>query len=181
MNELLDRLRKGEKTAVKQLYEQYYHHCKWAILNSDGSDDDAKDVFQQAVVSLWNKVESPDFQIKSTLKGYLYNSCRYIWWNSLKKNKKMISTTNEEMPVLIDEDESAEKQAKETRLRLLYACIDAANEGCQRLLEITYFERLPDKEIANIINIGANSVRGKRKRCMDKLKACVKQKQQNNG
>ncbi len=177
MNGLLDRLRSGEKAAVKELYEQYYHHCKWVVLNGGGSDDDAQDVFQQVVFSLWEKLERADFEIKSTLKGYLYNACKYIWWDIKKKDK---GVSLDHIKEIADEDGIAAKTAEEKRYEQLYACIELLGGECKTLLERTYFENLSDKEIAPQFGLKVNYVRIKRKRCMDRVKKCIEQKQASN-
>lgn len=179
MATLIERLRAEDESAIKELYKDYYHHCKWVILNNGGTDEQAQEVFQEVILSLWEKVKRPDFEIKSTMKGYLYNSCKYTWWGMKRKSQDYESLdTLHNVP---DEDEIEEKTEKERKIELMNGCIASLGEGCQQLLEQTYFKKLKDKEIAELTGLKPNYVRSKRLRCMNRIKKCIEQKQNNHG
>lgn len=171
MNDLLEGLITETPTAIKSVYQIGYHHCKWAILNQEGTDSDAKDVFQQAVFSLLERVRQPDFEINN-LKAYLFQSCRYIW---LKEKKERRSTQLvERFPTDIpDEDEIGLKVIKEGRIETMYKALDQLEENCRTLLDLTYFEKQRDKEIAVTMKYKLNFVRVKRKRCLDHLRQLI--------
>ncbi|MEM9885373.1 MAG: sigma-70 family RNA polymerase sigma factor [Bacteroidota bacterium] len=175
MDQLINRLQAGDNSAVKDLYQQYYHHCKWVVLNNGGSNEEAQEVF----FSLWEKVERTNFTINSTLKGYLYNACKYQWWDVKKKSDNAVSL--EVAHNVAYEEEREEKIHQEERYKLLYSCIEELGGECEQLLEQTYFENLSDKEIASVFKLKLNYVRIKRKRCMDRVKKCVRQKQKYHG
>lgn len=179
MNDLIRRLQQGDESVVKELYQQFYHHCKWVVLNNGGTDEDAREVFQQVVLSLWEKVERGNFTVKTTLKGYLYNACKYVWWNI--KKKQLVNEPLDNVHHLPETDDYEEESSTDRQYKMLYGCINELGGECERLLEQTYFENLSDKAIADLLNLKINYIRVKRKRCMDRVKKCVQQKQLSHG
>lgn len=168
MKELLEGLIAETPTAIKNVYQIGYHHCKWAVLNQNGTDTDAKDVFQQAVFSLLERVRQPDFEINN-LKAYLFQSCRYIWLKEKRERRstELVEHFSTDIP---DTNELEQKEVREERLDALYKALDQLEENCRVLLELTYFEKQRDKDIAVTMKYQLNFVRVKRKRCLDHLR-----------
>ncbi|WP_431215013.1 RNA polymerase sigma factor [Puia sp. P3] len=48
------------------------------ILNNSGYPDDARDIFQEAMIVLYEKVRSGTFELNCQLKTYLYSVCRRL-------------------------------------------------------------------------------------------------------
>jgi len=46
------------------------------IINNNGDEDDAKDIYQEAIIVLYNKIKSGKFELSSKLKTYIYSVCR---------------------------------------------------------------------------------------------------------
>ena len=171
MEQLLQELRTGQKDAIKRIYEQSYHHCKWAVLKNKGSEDDARDVFQEAVFSLINRLQEQDVEIKN-LDAYLYNSCKFIWYGQLRKNGKvsLVESFNDDIE---EEDGLQDKEEKEKMRSALYQGLNKIGEDCRRLIELTFFEKYSDSEIAPIFGYQVKFVRTKRYRCIKMLKRII--------
>jgi len=56
------------------------------VQQNNGSDDDAKDLFQEAMIILYEKVQQGDFDLYSKLKTFLYAVCRRLWQKKLQGN-----------------------------------------------------------------------------------------------
>src|SRR3978361_2309087 len=61
------------------------------ILNNNGSYDEAKDIFQEAMIILYQKAKSDSFVLTSQIKTYVYSICRRLW---LKRLHQIGKTTN---------------------------------------------------------------------------------------
>ena len=53
------------------------------ILNNSGTSDDAKDIFQEAMIVLYEKVRSGSFELNCQIKTYVYSVCRRLWLKRL--------------------------------------------------------------------------------------------------
>ena len=68
---------------LNRLYVGYFPMVLQLIINNNGDGDDAKDVYQEAIIILYNKVKTGDFELSSKLKTYLYSVCRRLWLKRL--------------------------------------------------------------------------------------------------
>jgi DNA-directed RNA polymerase specialized sigma24 family protein len=64
------------KEILNRLYSTYFPMILQLVLNNNGNEDDAKDVFQESIIVLYNKVKSGNFELNSKLKTFLYSVCR---------------------------------------------------------------------------------------------------------
>lgn len=173
--QLLAGVRARDKNAIAEVYREYFKPCAKVVLKDGGTVDDAREVFQQVMCSLIDKLEKSDFTIKSNLKGYLYQSCFNQWVNNKRKRRRYDSTDdydNSELPDDSD-DTIAEKLEQEAQYQAMYACIKTLKPDCRRGLELFYFKEKPDKEIAVIMEFTLAYVKQHRRRCMKSLRLCM--------
>ena len=78
------------KEILNRLYLTYFPMVLQLVLNNNGNEDDAKDVFQEAVIVLYNKVKSGNFELNSKLKTFIYSVCRRLWLKRLNAQSRTI-------------------------------------------------------------------------------------------
>lgn len=167
--ELLAAIRRGDNHAIKQLYKTAFGYCASVVLNNKGSRVDAEEVFQRSMIVLLEKTKDPDFELTYNVKSYLYAVTRNQWLKELKHRGKTDALVNEEGKeiVVVDSNEELEhKRAKEGKFELLHQALMKASEECRKLLQMTYYKKLKDKEIAPLMNYSVEFVRNKRRRCI---------------
>lgn len=170
-------LQQGESKAIKTLYQIAYPSCANMIVSNNGSEEDARDLFQEAILVFIKKLQLPDFELTAQPKTYIYAVCRNLWLKQLQKRKKtkaiiQIDDPNNLIP-LIQIDEIEEKKAVEEKHELIGEILSQANEDCKQLLVAFYFKKMSLKEIAETMNYSSGFVKVKKKRCMDALKKKV--------
>ena len=173
----LQQLQRGESKAIKELYNIAYASCANMIINNSGSDDDARDLFQEALLVFIKKLQNPDFELTAQPKTYLYAVCRNLWLKQLQKRKKtkgsiQIDDPNNLIP-LVHVDGLEEKQEMEVKFELISDILAQLNSDCKQLLISFYYKKMPLKEIAQIMEYSSGFVKVKKKRCMDSLKKKV--------
>lgn len=172
--QLLSQIRLGERDAVKQVYELTFHYCASFVLKNSGTREDAREIFQESLLVFLKKVRDPDFQIEYSLKGYLYAISKNLWLKQLRKKRKeglqyIVDDPEYKMPI-VAEDDMEERSTLEAQHQQLYDCMKKLNEDCQKLLDLTFYKKMSDKEIAPIMTYSAGFVRQKRRRCIGSLK-----------
>src|SRR4028118_1813950 len=85
--ELLIKLQKKEEPAFMLLYKFYYPSIKHYIQKNQGNNADAEDIFQESIIVLFEKIDSPDFILTSSLKTYLFAIARNLWLKRLRGAK----------------------------------------------------------------------------------------------
>jgi len=177
MNEWLERLRQGDRNAIEKVYRWAYPQCcNWIVRNS-GTVEDARDLFQEALMVLVRKTRDPDFQLTAHVKTYLFSIMRNLWLKRLRqkgRNPVDLKIDDEGSHLqLVSEDEIEEKKELESKHEHIAAAIEETKEDCKKILIAFYFQRTPLKVIAEMMDYSASFAKVKKKRCMDALKKKV--------
>ncbi|HMP88352.1 MAG TPA: sigma factor, partial [Lacibacter sp.] len=83
--ELLNGLARNNHAAIESLYLQHYGMIQAFVVNNNGSSDDARDIFQEAMILLYEKAQDPAFELNCKIKTYLYSVCRRLWLKRLQQ------------------------------------------------------------------------------------------------
>ena len=83
--DLLEGLAKNDREAIETIYKQHYNMVQSMILSNSGYPEDARDIFQEAMIVLYEKARSGSFELNSQLKTYLYSVCRRLWLKRLNQ------------------------------------------------------------------------------------------------
>ena len=91
---IVEGIRKQDKKILKDIYFIYFPDIKKYILDNTGSIQDAKDIFQEAIIIVYRKAKERNLIIPSSFKLYIFAVCRYIWIKQLSKQKENIENQN---------------------------------------------------------------------------------------
>ena len=83
-SEILDRIEKGDEKALDYLYKKYYRMMTKLVITNSGTEDEAKDIYQDALIVFWQKVMSGNLVLTSKISTYIYSICLKLFY-SLKK------------------------------------------------------------------------------------------------
>lgn len=145
---LLQGLAKNERQAVESIYSRHFMMVQSLIINNNGSSDDARDVFQEAMIVLYEKARSADFELNCQLKTYLYSVCRRLWLKRLNQLQRFIPEMNGvEETVPVEEDIEAHEQ-RNSEFQLMEKALTGLGEPCKSLLEAFYIQKKNMSEIA---------------------------------
>ncbi len=76
---LLQGLAANEKNAIETIYRENYSIIQSFIIKNNGYPEDARDIFQEAMIVLYEKAKSDSFELSCQIKTYLYSVCRRLW------------------------------------------------------------------------------------------------------
>ncbi len=166
--EYLRGLLHGDSTVIKEIYEQFHKAIAHLVETNHGTRDDARDVFQEGLMLVYQKAGEPDFQLSSSFFSYFYGVCRFIWKNKLKKKSNQSVTLNEEMTSML-EDLSAPDVEKQEQLFLYRQKFQLLGRDCQRLLTL-FLDKISMAEIMETLGYASISYTKKRKfQCKNQL------------
>ncbi len=158
---------------LERIYAEYLPDVTAFIKSRRGTAEDARDVFQEAIVVVFKKSSSPDFTLNTPFGGYLYAVCRYIWWRQLKKKYRSEEVTPD-MPEGYDDRESLEALLLEAEKRKLFQeKLAALGAECRKVLRL-FFAGSALKEIGQTMGYTEDYIKKKNKTCKEKLAALVK-------
>ncbi|MDH4058046.1 MAG: sigma-70 family RNA polymerase sigma factor [Cyclobacteriaceae bacterium] len=165
--EIFERICKGDEKALEQLYKKYYRMMTKMVITNSGTEDEARDIYQDALIVFWQKSTSGKLFLTSKISTYIYSICQNLWRKELDR-KKRLSHEEKDIPVIINTD------IKE-RNRIIGECLDKLDETCRKILMYYYFEEMSMQEIADKLGFAnTDTTKTKKYKCKKKLDELVK-------
>ncbi|MEL6847399.1 MAG: sigma factor [Bacteroidota bacterium] len=87
--EILAGFASRDRGILSQVYEDLFPLIRNMILKNAGQEADALDIFQEAMVIVYEKAVNGEMQIRHSFKSYFYGLCRLQWLMKLRKQKQM--------------------------------------------------------------------------------------------
>jgi RNA polymerase sigma factor (sigma-70 family) len=173
---LLEGLALSDRKAIEAIYKQHYNMVQSMILSNSGYPDDARDVFQEAMIVLYEKVRSGSFELNCQLKTYLYSVCRRLWLKRLSQLQKTTPEVNNlEMTVPVEEDLEMHEQRNFDFL-VMERSMKNLGEPCKSLLEAYYLQKKNMVEIAaNFGYTNADNAKNQKYKCLMRLRKLFSQ------
>lgn len=136
--ETLIGLKSKDNKAYEILYKFYYPSVKNFICKNNGSEDDAKDIFQETILVLLEKVPTEDFNLTSSLKTYIFAISSNLWLKRLRDSKRIVKT---ELSIyekyLTDYEEAEVDNSISNRLAKVYRKVTGK---CKTLLYAIFYD-----------------------------------------
>lgn len=166
--EYLEGIRLGQRKTLDQIYKQLFPQIKHFVLKHSGTEEDAKDIFQDAMMAVYHNAQDEDFELSCKFSTYVFAVCRNLWLKKLRSNKVSFVTINENI-LSIDREELDEAIRRNERIKIYQRQFRAISEKCQQLLEL-YMQGADMKSIAKQLGFASVSYARKRKfKCKEQL------------
>ncbi len=168
---LLQGLAANDKRAVETIYRENYLTIQSFIVKNNGYPDDARDIFQEAMIVLYEKVCSGSFELTCQIKTYLYSVCRRLWLKRLQQMQRYNpSAENIEEVVSIEEELDAHEK-RNADLMVMESALGKIGEPCKSLLEAYYLQKKSMPEIAEFFGYtNADNAKTQKYKCLVRLK-----------
>ncbi len=176
---LIKAIKANDSKALKSLYTSNYHKVENMVLKNSGSKEHAKDIYQEAFITVWKNIKNDSFvpQNGTAIQGYLYQIAKNKWIDMVNSSrfKKTIVIENE---YTFHDKSNHEKEAEEQeffsqKLEKTMTIFKAMGQPCKGLLTAFYFDKKSLRDIANELQIEEATARNNKYRCMEKLRKMV--------
>ncbi len=168
---LLKGLAKSDKASVEAIYRDNYNIIQSFILNNNGTTDDARDIFQEAMVVLYEKSKDAGFSLNCQIRTYLYSVCRRLWLkrlHQLSKYNTQVESLEEVIPV---EEEIEEHEKRNADFILMEQALGKIGEPCKTLLDAYYMQKKSMQDIAAEFGYtNADNAKTQKYKCLVRLK-----------
>lgn len=177
-SEIIDAIKDNDEATLKELYRNNYPKVEKLVLNNNGSLEQAKDIFQEAFIAMWKNLKTEKFipQNASAIEGYLYQIAKNKWLDYLRSAHHKKTVSMDQYSTIIADKTEQSIDGKEEKLEKAKRAFANLKGGCKELLTQFYYEKKALKEIADALQLDPASVRNKKYRCMQKLRALALQK-----
>lgn len=168
------RLRTEREVAFEQLYEACFPRAAQLVKALGGDYEGAKDIFQDALVILYEKAVEGRLDIQSSASAYVLGIVKHLWVRQRGRDAHLLSFS--ELEQQIDIPDGFYQEPERPRLRL-FRFLAAAGRRCMDILQAFYYQQLPLQEIAE--EFGFSSTRSatvQKYKCLEKIREQVKEK-----
>jgi len=178
----IDALINNDYILIEEIYHKYSGRIKGMVIQNNGSEANAADVFQDVLMWIYKKAKSGSFTLTCPLEAFLYMACKKKWMSELKKRKSDKVTINDLSVYNIDDDSfklTEEFKLQQERKDLLNDKLAELGGGCREILQLSWSGKSME-DVAKIMNITYGYARKRKSECMAKLVMMVKQSSQYN-
>ena len=168
--EVIEKIKKGDESALDYLYKKNYKMMVNLIVKNNGSEEEAKDIYQDALIVFWQKTISGELVMTSKISTYLYSICQNLWRKELERKGRF---SNEEA----DKSETNDAIERDERVKIIHDCLNALGESCRKILSYYYFDELSMNDIAEKMGFAnADTAKTKKYKCKQELDKLIKTK-----
>ncbi len=168
---LLKGLANNDSKAIETIYKDNFNMVQAFVLNNNGSYDDARDVFQEAMIALYEKAQSESFVLTCQIKTYVYSICRRLWLKKLQQMGRFsnqVDNLDETVPV---EEDLEIHQKRNAEFAIMDRAMKSLGEPCKSLLEGYYIKKMGMQELAAEFGYtNADNAKNQKYKCLMRLK-----------
>ena len=167
---LLKALANNDSKAAETIYKENFNMVLAFILNNNGSYDEARDIFQEAMIALYQKAKSDSFVLTSQIKTYVYSICRRLWLKRLQQIGRTSPGIENYESIAVEEDIEVHER-RNAELGIMERAMGSLGEPCKSLLEAFYIEKKSMDKIALTFGYtNADNAKNQKYKCLMRLK-----------
>lgn len=160
----------NDTLVVREIYQRFAPKITHYIMANSGSEDDAADILQEALIDIYKQAQQKKLQLTCPFEPFLLLVCKRKWLNELKKRGRQ-PVTKEVDDVSIGEDVFAlaeQLQHQDKKMQVFLQCFKELGATCQEIIQKCLGGDDQEK-IANELKITYGYLRKKKSECMASL------------
>lgn len=170
-NDIILGILNDSKDSLNRLYKFYFPMALQLVLRNNGNEDDAKDIFQEAVIVLYNKVKSGNFELSSKLNTFLYSVCRRLWLKRLSQQNRNAGNIKDFEEFLPVEDALVSYEEQDLKFKQMDAALQLLGEPCRTIIEDFYMNNQSMQDICNKFGYtNTDNAKTQKYKCLQRLK-----------
>jgi RNA polymerase sigma factor (sigma-70 family) len=167
--ELLDGLITRNEKVLREYYALYYPGIRRFIMSNNGNEEDARDLFQDALLVMFQKVRKEQFELTCSLGTYLYSISRYLWLKELGKRKRIMHKSVELEDFIDADSDIGQLSEYNERMKVFRSFFEKLSSDCKKVLGL-FTEGRSIAEITLIMGYSSEQhTRNRRYRCKSSL------------
>lgn len=168
----LDALINNNNRVIKTIYSAVLPKVIKFVYQNKGNEDNAREVFQNALLQLTVRYKKEKFVINTSFEAYLFTVCKNLWRRELNRTKKEV--TNDGVFELKDNnDDLAYAILEQKQWELFNETLTKLTDNCRSIMAL-FFKRVSYAEIVKKFDYNSETVARQRIfKCKAKLKALI--------
>ena len=150
-SDLIKGIRNHDSSILRHVYEVHYPIIEAYITNNQGSREQARDIFQDAMIIIYNRISSDELELSCKFGTYLYAVCKNIWMQERKKFLQRAEKLRHQ-PLEVHDPGPADDPLLQNHLTDLFnKHFENLSKDCQKILSM-YFNNFSVEDIRAAMN-----------------------------
>jgi len=168
---IIAEIRKKNEVALKELYKTHFPMVVHLVCSNSGSEQEAKDIYQEAVIAFYEKVQLPDFVLTCKIKTYLYAVSRRLWLKRLSEKKRFHGNIEETESFIRIDEEMNDIEEKEIQYLNMSKAMEGLGEPCLTIMKDFYVHNQSMEMISKKYGYtNAENAKNQKYKCLQRLK-----------
>lgn len=169
VDEILEGIRCRNDKVLRYVYHENYPAVRSYVTENNGYIQDAKDIFQEGLVLIFQKVTNKKLLLECNFHGYIFSVCRLLWLKELEKRKSEKMDKKDAKGYLDLQTDLNFEDMEQEKYKLYQKHLRRLNPDCQRVLML-FYDGISIRDITKIMGYASESYTKKKKSmCKEKL------------
>ncbi|WP_439880158.1 RNA polymerase sigma factor [Pontibacter sp. MBLB2868] len=168
---IMEGIRRDDDRALSHMYKLYFPMISHFILSNSGTDDEAKDIYQEGVIVFYEKIKDNSLELSCQIKTYLYSVCRRLWLKRLAEKGRYVSKLDDTDSFVSVDDDTQRHEEQEKQFGIMGESLEQLGEPCRSLIEDYYIKLLNMQEISEKFGYtNSDTAKNQKYKCLQRLK-----------
>ncbi len=167
--ELVRGIIKENNDVILYIYKNSFRTVRHLITRNSGSEEDARDIFQDSLIILYKKLKAESLKLNCSVNTFIYSIARLLWLKELKTRGKE-GKSIDDYDNCVDEENNIIRMYEQNERLIFYRRIfDQLSEDCRRILKMV-MNSFTIAEITSIMGYSSEQhTKNRRYRCKKAL------------
>jgi RNA polymerase sigma factor (sigma-70 family) len=172
---ILDGIRGGDDQALVTLYRLCEGPVRRHVVSNNGTQDDADDMLQEALVILWERVRDGRFEYTARLSTFVVGTVKNLWLRRLARARREFPSGGA-IDIAPDPDDSPlDAMIELERTDAVRNALQRIGEPCRAILLLFYWEQASMEDIARRLGFAnAETAKARKYQCKKSLRQILR-------
>jgi RNA polymerase sigma factor (sigma-70 family) len=172
---ILDQIRKGKEEALVRLYEMNERQVTSFVTRNNGSEDDAEEMLQEALVILWERIRSGRYEHTAKISTFVFATVRNLWLRKIARSRREVASDMQDALAQSNEISVLDSMIEAEKATAVSKALDSLGDPCRQLLLLYYWEELSMDDIAMQMGFAnADTAKSKKYQCKKALEKLLR-------
>ncbi len=149
--QLITGIRNHDSEVLEYIYLTYFPMIEGFVTHHHGNRDQAKDVFQEAMIIIYNRIRAGELELSCKFGTFLYAICKKIWIQERKKYLLHNDKLKQHPMALHDPGPDEDPVLQQHLVHIFNKHFNALSADCRKILTM-FFNDHSIEEIRSAMN-----------------------------
>lgn len=162
----------NDYAVLENIYAESLPQVRQYVVQNSGSGDDARDIFQEAILVIYKKVKAAELQLTVDFHYYLFGICKRMWLNRLRRKDRTEAPLTAAQHFTTEEN-IEEDWIKTRKWNLFQNKFAELADECRKVLQL-FFNGQSSRDIAAAMGYSEEYAKRKKYKCKLSLAKLIK-------